>query len=118
MIPRTFEPAYSALYDSYSLGMIYDRTQACPTLNDQDPLKAYVDVSNEKVQVAMATQVRPDKKVKTEETCYWVMRPERDTWVTDASQLIVQIDSVKGGSLYIFEGTERNNITDSVIKKG
>ena len=82
-----FEPAYKALFDTYSLGMMYDRTVACPTLEDQDPLDAYVEVTGERTTLAMATQLRPDKTLKIAESCYWVLQPERDTWVTDASEL-------------------------------
>ena len=67
--------------------MLYDRTVACPTLKGQDPLDAYLTVSGERTTLGMATQLREDKALKIAESCYWVLRPERDTWITDVSQL-------------------------------
>ena len=86
-LTEDLEPAYEALYDSYSLGMLYDRTVACPTLEGQDPLDAYLTVSGERTTLGMATQLREDKALKIAESCYWVLRPERDTWITDVSSL-------------------------------
>ena len=63
----------------------------------------------------MSTIERRDQAIKTSETCYWVLRPERDVWLTDLSTMTVQIDLISGGFLFVMQGTERNNITDSVI---
>ena len=50
-----FTEALQALFDSYSLGMVHDRTQVCPTLDERDPLNAYLDVGGEEVFLAMDT---------------------------------------------------------------
>ena len=67
----------------------------------------------------MATQLREDKSLKIAETCYWILRPERDVWVTGGvSSLMLQIDNLKGGFIFLYEGSERHNITESVIQQG
>jgi len=94
---------------------MYDRTVACPTPEGHDPLDAYVEVAGDRTTLAMATLLREDRDLKIAESCYWVLRPERDTWVTDVSQLQLQLDAISGGYLYVMQGSKRNNITDSVI---
>jgi len=41
-VPEKWRPAEGALFNTYSLGMVYDRTTACPTLLDRKPLDPYV----------------------------------------------------------------------------
>ena len=72
--------------------MRYDRTQACPTLEGIDPLSANIQVTGEVFKLGMATILREDRNLKIEETCYWVLRPERDLWVTDVSRLMLRVD--------------------------
>ena len=50
---ETFVPAQRFLFDSYSLGMLYDRSQVCPTIEDRNSLDAYLEVSSDPVSISM-----------------------------------------------------------------
>ena len=59
-----FTLAQRALFNSYSLGMVFDRSQACPTIDDQDSLNSYFDISGEKVYLEMdSVKSSTDEKV-------------------------------------------------------
>ena len=107
-------PDQSALYDSYTLGMLYDRSEACPLIG-ADSLSAYHEITGSRTVLALSTETRPSPSLKIEDDCYWVLRPERKTWVTEVSQLTLQLERIIGGTLYFMQGTERNNITQSII---
>ena len=36
---------------------------------------------------------------KIDETCFWVLRMERETWIEDSSLLMLTLERVSGGSL-------------------
>lgn len=52
------------------------------------------------------------------ETCYWVIRPERDIWLPNISSMSIAVERVQGGSLFFYEGTERSNTTVPMIEGG
>lgn len=67
----------------------------------------------------MSTTARTDKLLNTSvRTCYWVLKPQRDTWLNEFSSMTVQIEAISGGTLFVMQGTERNNITESIIQTG
>lgn len=82
-----FTPALQALFLSHSLGMFYDRTQACPTIDERDPLDPYLEVGGDEVYLAMDDSSTTEKE--PEVTCYWVIRPERDLWQPELSQISI-----------------------------
>ena len=50
-----------------------------------------------------------------DETCYWVIRPERELWLPEQSEMKIWIEQLEGGSLYLFQGSQRNNVTEALI---
>lgn len=117
MVPRNFTEftaADIALFSSYSLGMVNTRIDACPTLNGRDPLNTYVNVKGTE---PVVLEVALDDPVISE-TCYWIIRPERDILIPETSSLTLTIDSIQNGYLYMFEGTSRSNTTTSLIENG
>ena len=51
-----------------------------------------------------------------EEACYWVIKPERDTWIPEFSEMTVWLESIEGSALFLLTGTERANATLPVIE--
>ena len=84
--------AFKALYSSYSLGMEYDRLHACPTGEARDSLDPYITVTSGLQTLVMDTELSPDKSIETYETCYWVLRPERDLWIEDQSHMTIWLE--------------------------
>lgn len=52
------------------------------------------------------------------QTCYWVVKPERDILIPEASSLTVTVDVLEGGFLFFYEGTERSNVTQALVENG
>lgn len=98
--------------------MEYDRNAACPTGQERDSLDAYIEVTSTPSKLVMNTALRPDPTIETVETCYWVLRPQRNTWIEEQSQMTVWLESIEDGYIFLMEGTERNNVTKSVIEDG
>ena len=80
--------------------MLYDRSQACPTLEDRNSLDAYLEVSSDPVSIVL-DQSTSTLEDKFRETCYWVIRPERNLWVPNASKMTLWIDSIEGGFIFV-----------------
>ena len=67
----------------------------------------------------MDTTLRPAIENQTaDESCYWILEPERDIWIPEYSNMTVWLEESIGGVLYIFRGNERSNATQSLIEKG
>lgn len=97
--------------------MLFDRTQACPMLDDRDSLNSYFDVSGEEVFLAMDSEESTTEE-DLSETCYWIIRPERDLWLPEQSEMKIWLEEVEGGGLFLFQGNERSNATKSLIEDG
>ena len=98
--------------------MEFDRLHACPTGLDRDPLDPYIEVTTERQRLVMDTSLSPDITIETHETCYWVLRPIRDKYIEHKSHMSIWLEQVDKGYIFLFEGIERNNITQSVIENG
>jgi len=42
--------------------------------------------------------------VKVNETCYWILRANKNTWIGEFSSLTLQIDKIEGGTLFVLTG--------------
>ena len=86
----------------------------CPTIEERDPLNVYLEVGGDEVYIAMNT-LESTSEDDPQITCYWVIRPERNLWQPELSQLTVWVEQIDGGDIFVFQGSQRSNITDSII---
>ena len=106
-----------ALFNSYSLGMFWGREKACPTLNDRDSLENTLEVTEEETTLEVSN-VGIESSQTIDEVCFWMVQPERDIWITEVSTMYFALEEVSEGQLYIFQGSNRSNVTESLIENG
>ena len=98
--------------------MYSDRTQACAVLGDRNALDPDWEVTGEVSTLSVSSGGEDEDESRDIETCYWILRPMRDIWVSEASEMVLSLTAIEGGQLYALQGTQRANSTDTVIENG